>query len=115
MELESGWGLKDAGQRAGGQNREHAVYRGKEGRSGGPKGGGPKGGGRRVGAERWGPKVGAKISRFFFPLPTLFLFFSFQFPWFFVELRWSLRVSINENLFGTHKFGVQRALGHPRR
>ena len=50
-------------------------YREREG-VGGRRVGGRRVGGRRVGAERWGPKVGAKISRFFFPSPDpLFVFF----------------------------------------
>ena len=89
----------------------------------GQKGGGPKGweGRRGEGVEGWGPKprkrggwakdgeqkgggrrVGAKISRFFFPLPTLFLFFFFQFLRSFMELRWFLRVFIIENVVPTH-------------
>ena len=50
-------------------------------KSGGPKGGAPKGGALKgggpngAGPERWEPK----ISRFFFPLPPQFSFFSISF------------------------------------
>ena len=78
-----GWGPEGWGPKGGGPN------------GGGPKGGGPeprKSGARRVGArtvgpERWGPK----ISRFFFPLPPQFSFFSPSLLVFFVEFWWCLK------------------------
>ena len=74
-----------------------------------PKGWGPK----RVGFKprrSWGPngegrRVGAKTSRFF-SLPIFFVFFLLPFPKVFVELRWSLRVFITENVYTAHKCGV---------
>ena len=70
---------------------------------GGPGGCSPgKKGAVQVGVVRVGAVwVGAKISRFFFLSRPSFCFV-FQFLRFFVELRWSLRVFIIENVFTTH-------------
>ena len=48
----------------------------------------------------WTPSSGPSKFRAVFPLPTLFFFLQFRRS--FVELRWSLRVFIIENVFTTH-------------
>ena len=56
-----------------------------------------------------GPKFRASV-----PLPTVFLFLFFQFPMYFVKLRWSLRVFIIDKMSSQHTFESESRAGVSR-
>ena len=74
---------------------------------------GSEGGGAEGGLKGRGPKGrGQNFAFFFSSSDPLFVFF--QFPRYFVELRWCLRVSIIENVVTTHIWALWASCEPPR-